>query len=424
MRKSGRGSITERRLVHPREVTDEQGNTVEIVKVFDVVVRLRIGEGNTYDTHRKRGFPSRAAAEAYRTQYLNDHDQKRLTPRRKEDVPFGVFLLNYIQKRLDAKRLRPSTAIAYVGLVERHLEPRIGSWRFADLDTPRLDTVFEDLGNSGLSASTVRQCAAIVSGACVYAVRKGWLARNPMPEVELPRVASARYQEYDVEKLIAVLEAVPEHLRGPYLLDATTGLRRSEVAGLTWGAIDFDKATVTVARGVHRLPKNRRGLDVSAWTDDKDKGEAGKGANVVGNLIALPPKSESSTRTIPLGRVGLEVLRKARLVQAERFLAMRGEQTDDTPCFDRGNGLPLSPDTISHVWEKACEAAGVAGFRFHDVRGHHATSIIDEGFDLKLVSELLGHAQVSTTLKHYAKERAASRRRAVDAAESRLAGLS
>lgn len=423
MRKSGRGSITERRLVNPREITDEQGNTIEIVKVFDVTVRLRVDGSQKYDTYRRRGFSTRAEAEAERTKILRDHDQKVLTPRRKEDVPFGAFLASYVQKRLKAKRLRPSTAIAYMGLIERHLEPRIGSWRFADLETPRLDTVFEELAQTGLSASTVRQCAAVVSGACVYAVRKGWLSRNPMPEVELPRANTQRYKEYDVEKMIAVLEAVPKHLRGPFLLDATTGLRRSEIAGLTWGAVDMEKATVEVSRGVHRLPKNRRGLDVSAWADDEKSGEAGKGANLVGNLIVLPPKSESSARTIPLGPIALEVLRKASLEQRERFLQVKATPTDSTPCFDRGNGLPLSPDTISHEWEKACEKAGVTGFRFHDVRGHHATSIIDEGFDLKLVSELMGHSQVSTTLKHYAKERAPSRMRAVEAAESRLAGL-
>lgn len=392
-----RGSITERKLKRPIEVKGADGEVHLLTSTFSVAVRFPDpATPGRYSTIRRSGFATRKEAEKERTALLAAHDQRRLTVRSKGGANFADFIESNIEERLELGDLRIRTALGYQGLLRNHLRELLGTATFADLSAPFLNGVVKKLRQRGLANGTVRQAAAILSGACQAAILAGYLAANPMPDVKLPPAKFRRWKVYSPDAVAAAIEAAPEPFRSIFIFKATSGLRRSELAGLCWKHVDLDSQSVHVEQGIHRVPKRLGGIKIEK------------------------PKSDESDRRIPIGKVATEILRRQRLVQAERFLALGIAQSPDHPVFDRGDGTWCSPDTISHYWDKACKAAGVEGIRLHDLRGFHATSIVERGFDAKTASEVLGHSQVSTTLNRYVKELSATKRRAVEEADSAL----
>lgn len=401
----GRGSITERKLKRVREVAGDDGEIRTVSTVFDVAVRLPDpADPSRYSTIRRRGFLTRKEADKVRTALLAAHDSRKLTVRSKGGGTFADYIEANIEERLAVGDLRLRTALGYRSLLRIHLRELLGQATFADLSTPFLNKVVKALRQretrtgKKLSAGTVRQAAAVLAGACGEAVRAGLLAVNPMPDVKLPAAEHRRWKVFSPDLVAAAIDAAPEPFRSIYLFTATSGLRRSEVAGLCWRHVDLDRRTVLIDQGIHRVPK------------------------ALGGIRVEKPKSAASNREIPIGRVAVEVLRRQRLAQAERFLALGITQEPEHPVFDRGDGTWCSPDTISHYWERARAEVGADHVRFQDLRGFAATAIVATGFDAKTASELLGHSQVSTTLRHYVQELSETKRQAVEDSDAILGG--
>ena len=173
-----------------------------------------------------------------------------------------------------------------------------------------------------------------------------------------------------------------EHTRGDrlhpaWLLVATTGIRRSELAGLRWIDTDLDVGRIAVRQ---RL------------------------ASVNGIPQFSEPKSGRSGRVIDLDRRTVEALRELRrLHDEERRLFGEIYQTEFglVLCRDE-DGRYVHPDYISTLFQKAVEEAGVPRIRFHDLRHTHATLMLKHGVNPKIVSERLGHHSVAFTLDTYA----------------------
>jgi integrase len=184
------------------------------------------------------------------------------------------------------------------------------------------------------------------------------------------------------------LRAFLAHVRGDrlyalWLLVATTGMRRAELAGLRWSDIDFARARLTP-----RLPR----VVVNYRVHESDT------------------KTASGRRSLALDPSTLEALREHRRRQAgERAIA---ELADDNDLvFTWPDGRPLHPDLITHwfqrharrvVWEQDERTkVGLPAIRLHDVRHSYATAALAAGIPAKIVSERLGHANVQITLDTY-----------------------
>jgi integrase len=154
---------------------------------------------------------------------------------------------------------------------------------------------------------------------------------------------------------------------------AMTGMRRSEVLGLKWDDVDFDK---------RRLGLNR-GLVAICYDLHETRG-----------------KTRTSRRSIDLDDTTLDVLPGWRAFQRATFAAVGLGPTDGW-VFTDGDGGPVHPHAVSQAFERIARNAGVPVIRLHDLRHTHGSLLIREGVPVKVVSEPLGHANIAFTIETY-----------------------
>ena len=234
-----------------------------------------------------------------------------------------------------------------------------------------------------VSGSTVIHYHAIIHKALKYAVKLDLIATNPADRVERPKKERYVASFYDADEVNALFQAARgTNLEIPILLGAFYGLRRSEVIGLKWDAIDFERNTITVQHTV-----------TSCNVDGKNM------------LVAADrTKTKSSMRTLPLVPFMKERLLQQKKVQAEnRKLCGRSYVKDylGYVCVNE-IGAILKPNYISTSFPKLLEANGLRHIRFHDLRHSCASLMLANGVAMKQIQEWLGHSDFSTTANIYA----------------------
>jgi integrase len=253
-----------------------------------------------------------------------------------------------------------------------------------------------------LSPKAVRNVHVVLHGAFELARRRRWVAVNPAADAEvpsgprrLPSPAPAGAVGELLRAAAAEHEALPVYLR----VTVCAGGRRSEVHGLRWSAVDFDRGVVVLRDTVVRAG--------GEW------------------LVKARTKS-GGTRPVVLDAGTLELLRAHHDRAFELALACEVSLPTDAFVFsDAPDGSwPWNPRTTAARFTRACLAAGLPkATRLHDLRHLMATHLIDQGVPIPVVSARLGHAQNSTTLDIYTGRVAASDSVAADVMGRLLDGL-
>jgi len=224
-------------------------------------------------------------------------------------------------------------------------------------------------GRTGLAPKTVRNVHTMLHSALHDAVRWGHLARNVAEAADPPAARSPEQRAWSPVQLRVFLEHVQEdRLYALWLLVATTGMRRGELAGLRWADVDVDHATVSPL--VPRVVVDHQVHDSA-------------------------PKTERGRRGLALDPVTLEALREHRRRQAEDHELVGPRYQDLGYVFAWPDGRPLHPDNITGWFERHTKAAGLPPIRLHDVRHSYATAALSAGVPAKVISERLGHASVA-----------------------------
>jgi len=229
---------------------------------------------------------------------------------------------------------------------------------------------------------------AIMSSALAHAVGEGALPLNVAAAVRLPS-PRARFEPFTASEARKYLRAAREHRHGPlYELALRTGLRQGELLGLRWTDLDLDAGHLTVRRTLARTPGGATFQDV---------------------------KTHRSARRISIPRECITALRwYQRSQQLDRREAGEGWR-DLGLVFTRPMGGPLDPAYVHRNHQILCEIAGVRKIRFHDLRHSAATLLLEQGVELIVVKDLLGHAQINTTADIYAHVRLRLQRQAIEA---------
>lgn len=288
--------------------------------------------------------------------------------------------------------------------IEQHYAPWVTVERKTGLETlKRLNANFSELMNlsleelspllvekwnaeqrkRGKAPATINRDVVALKAVLSKAVDWGWLETSPLIKLKPLRTddrAKVRYLNEDEEKrLLDALEArdrliisrrtsgnrwrakrghpllprldgevYPDYLTPMVLLAMHTGLRRGELFSLSWEHVDLNKATVTVAG---------------------DKAKSGK------------------TRHIPLNSTALYALKARKKQRPEHGLVF--------PSKD-GNQM----NNVRKAWANLLKDSDINNFRWHDLRHHFASRLVMAGVDLNTVRELLGHSELTTTLRY------------------------
>lgn len=339
---------------------------------------------------------------------------------------FDYWLENYCKMNV-----ADSTMTGYKNIINKHLKPRIGSYRLKAINTMLLQEQINDIYiHQGFTKSFMKNILKVLKGSFKYAkVTAKLIQTNPAEDISLPKTDISHNQKEEIIVLSKndVNRILNRFQKSSYQYYAIltayyTGLRVSEVYGLTWDCVDFDKGTLTVNKIVKKIEKNGRTSDGKAI-----RGVRGKAATrwYLGDC-----KTESSNRVISIGNTLLNALREYKKNQEENE-ALYGEfytkhyvkeEITEThhkvkriisiqegfltpleriyPVFIKENGEFHGTDSIKYVSKVTNYELGIR-FNFHALRHTHATMLIESGAQVKSVSERLGHSTTRTTLDTY-----------------------
>ncbi len=249
-----------------------------------------------------------------------------------------------------------------------------------------LDSLYTELlangrqakGGGPLAPKTVRHVHVTIHAALNDALRKGSVIRNVADVADPPKLAKGarpKMKVWNADELRRFFELIENHPLYPaFYVKANTGMRRSEVLGLTWRVINFDNARLSVAQTV-TAPDYR--------------------------IVVSDMKTAHALRTIDLDERTVAVLRSWRKQQLEQYMAT-GVRVDDSGfVFAKPDGSPLHPDYMSQTFERVLKKMDLPRIRLHDLRHTHATLMLKEGVPVKVVSERLGHSSVAFTMQVY-----------------------
>jgi integrase len=287
------------------------------------------------------------------------------------------LVAHYKEKELPeegSKKAYSTTRVCKSGL-DIWILPRWGSYRLSDVRT----TAVEDwLGGLPLAPATKARLRNIMHALFNHALRYEWLARNPITLVRQSAKRQRTPDVLEVSEIKALLAELQEPVKTMVFLDASTGLRISELLGLKWADIDFDALEIHLSRAI---------VD-----------------QVVGEM-----KTEASRKPIPLDSGLAEVLRDWRARSAYN------RPEDWVFASPRMNGTqPYSPDAmLSKVLRPAVKRAGITKrVGWHTFRHSYGTLLKANGEDVKVVQESLRHANSRITLEVYTQAVTTAKRQA------------
>lgn len=298
--------------------------------------------------------------------------------------------------------------------VERHLVPHLGGVELQALTPAHLDKCYsallrgrpaseDDEESAALAPATVVQIHGVIRKALRDAVKWGLVERNVATYAEPPSNASVEaarkraIQIWTPDQLTRFLEAAGDHWLYPmWVLLATTGLRRGELAGLVDDHVNLDRARMVV--GWQLVPEEQH-LERGVTTP-----------------VHKPvTKTSAGSRPIDLDDHTVEILRRWRSVRDGRRAEVGARS--DTPqracqlghggrrhgefLFCWPDGRHLNPDWISHEFTRLCRECRVPRIRVQDVRHTYASLLLASGENPKVVQERLGWASAAFMLKTY-----------------------
>ncbi len=253
--------------------------------------------------------------------------------------------------------------------------PRIGDLRLQGLSGGHLNAFYRELEQDNLSVASRRLTHAVLSRALRDAVRWGKTTRNAAAAADPPSVPESRTTAWTPGELSRFLRHVgTDRWFAIWRLAATTGMRRGELLGLTWFALDLEGASLRVDQ---QLVPTRGGVTFGA------------------------PKSKRSRRTIALDADTVRVIRDQREAQMlERQLA--GDvYADHDLVFANELGMPIHPQRLTERFLELRKAAGIPTGTLHILRHTAATVALTNGIPLHVVAARLGD-RPETILRAYA----------------------
>jgi integrase len=321
-----------------------------------------------------RTAPTEAEAEAIRRQLVARKQRGKLRP----DPPrtrLDALLARWLATK-EPPAVLPRAYAVYERRVRLYVTPSLGHLRAADLSPLDVEAWLRELVKAGLSETTIKQCRSLLSEALDWAVDRELLTRNPARRVRAPRATkpAAVKTPPTREEAVAFLGAVSGHrLAALWHLAASLGLRRGELLGLTWAAVDLERAELRVDTQLVR--------EGGAWT--------------------LPdPKSKSGRRTLPLADPLPALLARRRVEQLEERLRAPTWGPDLGLVFTTEAGRPINPDAVRVIQKGIARSARVENIDLHRSRHGVATLLLGMDAPARIIQAFLGHTAKTTTERY------------------------
>lgn len=262
--------------------------------------------------------------------------------------------------------VKASTYANYRMKADKHILPAFGNVAYELLTPDQVHEFIRTKLENGLSAKYVADIVILLKSMAKYMMRiHGY--RNQIENIILPKNKPTELFLFSQKQQTQFSRFLMTHLNPTtlcILLSLHMGLRIGEACGLKWEDVDFEKCVLSVKRTVQRV-------------------HSGYGTRI----LIDSPKSKASRRIIPIPLFLIDALQKNR---------------NDPACFIlSGNKNAIEPRTLQHRFKVLLKKAGLPSTKYHSLRHMFATNCVRAGFDVRTLSEVLGHSSVTTTLSLY-----------------------
>ena len=342
-------------------------------------IRIRYRDPITGVSKRASGY-AKTLPEAKRKQremlHRLDQNQRPLD----DTVTFGDWLKNWQAQQLPLMGLKPNTEDLYRNLARKHLESSsLATMRLSSVAPLHLGSFMKDLGGHG-GQSLLRNTYTVLTHLFESAVRNGLLRQNPLQHIKRPKQAKQEVRFLSDPEMSTLMEELAKSRYLPVAqLILQTGLRRGEALGLSWDDVDLVRQQLHV----------RFTLDA--------KGRRGS------------PKTSRSIRTLDLNEKAIAVLRMLKKAHSESRLRLGPLYVgcEWNPVFSTEDGKASQPRVFLRAVQNAAGRCGLDELGFadrvgvHTLRHYVATRLLTKGTEMLVVSRILGHESIKTTVDIY-----------------------
>lgn len=285
---------------------------------------------------------------------------------------FGCYCDEWL--RINRHRIKESTYVKYCGIMEKHIVPRLGGLLVQSLNSVTIEQFGHDLlYEEKLSPKTVKDVLTMLHSVIKYTLEQ---FPDTLPRIEIvyPKVPKNEMRVLAREEQTLFVQYLLEDMddcKFGVLLALLTGMRVGEVCALRWENISLAEQTVRVCSTMQRL------RDISGTGSRKTK------------IMISDPKSAASVREIPLTAYAVKLC-KSRWCNDPRAFVLTG-------AAERY----LEPRSMQYRLERYTRDCGLEGVHFHTLRHTFATRCVEVDFEIKSLSEILGHSSPRITLERY-----------------------
>ena len=293
------------------------------------------------------------------------------------NMSYGEVLNAWLQSvRINIKE---STYARYFRLIETHIRPALGKYPVCKISTQLVEGVIRDQLNSGrldgkggLSPKTVTDILTIIKSSMEYARYNGFDIICDLRRLTIKKKDQEMRVLTQAEQsaLVNVLLEDTDRYKFGVLLSLYTGIRIGELCALRWEDISIPTATLKVRKTMQRI----QDTDVATTTKTK--------------VIVTEPKSQCSVRDIPLPQFIVDIAEK--FVDHPKAFVLSGDKN-----------RYIEPRTMQNHFKAYVKESKIEDANYHALRHTFATRCIEVGFEIKTLSEILGHANVNITLNRY-----------------------
>lgn len=286
--------------------------------------------------------------------------------------------------------VKESTYTRYHRTVTMYLLPEFRNDPLIKLSSDNINCIFTELlqnggkRGQGLSPKTVTDMLSVLKLILRHGMKQGYACPD-VSSIDLPKKKTPKIKTLctnEIQRLEQLLWDSDDTTSLGILFSLYTGVRIGELCGLRWEDIDFASATVRISRTVERI------ADMNPVAKNKTR------------VVISTPKTENGLREIPLPKALIQYLERKK-TSGQHYLVT-------------GKTSHSEPHTLYIRYKRYLKRHGFESYTFHALRHTFATRCIEAGFDAKSLSEILGHSDVTTTLRCYVHPSMEKKRRQME----------
>lgn len=375
----------------------------------------------------KSGFKTKSDALKKGALAYNDYYKIGRVQKNKE-MSYSDYLDYWIDTYCNFN-LKYSTIITYLNIIKNYLKPRLGKYNLFQINAQLLQEFINEIYvEKGLSKWYLKGILKTIKGSLKYACYTvNFINDNPAERVHIPRYEVVAgdpahiFTQNEIERILARFNDIP-YVYYAFLTAYYTGMRVSEVFGLTWDCIDFERKSITINKNI--IKKNQfgkpkkysisKGHSVEVWFYGTCKNPQSRRTISIGDTLVKALKDYKNLQEENKRFYGDSYLKhyekqvineythrtETKIVDAKAELDL--DYKEAKLVFVKPNGQFRGTESVRHAYKVINYELGIP-CRFHDFRDTHATKLIENGADIKAVSKRLGHSTIQTTYNIYVR---------------------